>query len=46
MKIITWKELLELQGDIVWSYYSEDEFPTVVMTRINLYSDCVKRCFP
>lgn len=26
MKIITWKELLELEGDIVWSYYREYDF--------------------
>lgn len=30
MKIITWRDLLELKGDIVWSYYYEYDFDTPV----------------
>lgn len=30
MKIITWQEMLSLEGDIVWAYHTEDQFPEQV----------------
>ena len=27
MKVVTWKEMFEIKGTVVWSYYNEYEFP-------------------
>lgn len=35
MKVITWKEMFEIKGDIVWGHYSEDNFPEQVYIQYN-----------
>lgn len=35
MKVVTWKELFEIEGDVVWGYYSEDNFPRQVYIQYN-----------
>ena len=35
MKVITWKELFEIEGDVVWGYYCEDNFPEQVYIQYN-----------
>lgn len=35
MRVITWKEMFEIRGDVVWGYYSEDRFPENVYIQYN-----------
>ena len=35
MKVITWKEMFKIKGDIVWGHYSEDNFPEQVYIQYN-----------
>lgn len=41
MKVITWKEMFDLKGDVVWAYYHKEESPSEVF--IQYHSDNCKR---
>ena len=35
MKVITWKEMFELKGNVVWAYYNKEDFPSEVFIQYN-----------
>lgn len=35
MKVVTWKELFEFKGDVVWAIYDEFDFPETVNVQYN-----------
>ena len=48
MKVITWREMFNIEGDVVWAYYNSEDFPSEVFIQYNHdgYHRVVEESFP